>query len=93
MSEGTDEKGGKPPDTGTGNAVPPGGASCCAPGCGCGEPAGSGSRNLKIAVCIAAVVAILGILAYKQRGAPRAAAPCVDNCCPSGTAAGAGPCK
>lgn len=91
MTEGTDIKGINP--SGTGNAVLPEDASCCAPGCGCGEPSGSGSRKLKIAVCIAVVVAIVGILLYKQFDARRAAAPCVDNCCPSGTGAGAGPCK
>jgi hypothetical protein len=89
MNEDTGEKGSGP--SGTGNAAPPGDASCCAPGCCCGEP--GGSRKFKIAICIAAVVAILGILLYKQVGARRAAAPCVDNCCPSGAAAGAGPCK
>lgn len=91
MTEESDEKGMKP--SGTETAAPPGEASCCAPGCGCGSPAGDGNRKLKIAVCIAAVVAILGILLYKQSGARNAAAPRVDNCCPSGTAAGAGPCK
>lgn len=91
MTTETNESGSKPSESG--NAAPPENAPCCAPGCGCGEPGGNGSRKLKIAVCIAVVVAILGILLYKQVAARRAAAPCVDNCCPSGTAAGAGPCK
>ncbi|HEY5997512.1 MAG TPA: hypothetical protein VIU29_10850 [Candidatus Deferrimicrobiaceae bacterium] len=89
MTTETNGSGDKP--SGPGNAAPPGDAPCCAPGCGCGEPAGNGSRKLKIAVCIAVAAAILGILIYKHFNAPRVAAPCVDNCCPSG--AGAAPCK
>jgi hypothetical protein len=89
VTEGKDDKAIEP--SGTGNDVPPADASCCAPGCGCGSPAGDGSRKRKVAICILAVAAILGILIFKHFGARRAAAPCADNCCPSG--AGAAPCK
>lgn len=64
------ENGNKPAETGdTGS---PWNAPVCGPGCGCGKPVGNGTK--KIAVCLAALVAVFGILLYKMTNSRQNAA-------------------
>jgi len=44
-----------------------GDAPVCGPECGCGKPAGN--KKLKVAVCLAVIVAVCGILLYKTTNA------------------------
>lgn len=83
MTTETNDSGNKPSEAG--NASPPENAPCCAPGCGCGEPAGNGNKKLKIGVCIAVIVAVCGILLYKTTNA-RQPANCSGNAGFAGTA-------
>lgn len=55
-----------------GDAVSPGNALVCGPGCDCGRPAGN--TRLKIAVCLVVIVGVCGILLYKTTNARQNAA-------------------
>lgn len=50
-------------------AAAPETAPACGPGCACGEPVNKGYTKLKIAVCLAVIVAVAGILVYKTTSA------------------------
>jgi hypothetical protein len=60
-----DENGDKPAEAG--DAVSPGNAPGCGPECACVKPAGN--KKLRIAVCLAVIVAVCGILLYKATSA------------------------
>jgi hypothetical protein len=85
--------------------VKPTEAPACGTGCGCGTSSGNGCKNLKIAVCIAVLIAVCAILFFKttnarqnaacggQPGIPVQTSMPAKGCCPTGDNVVAGPCK
>ncbi len=53
----------------SGDAGSTGNFPSCGPGCGCREPAGKGTTKIKIAICLAVVGAIVGVLLFKTTSA------------------------
>ena len=79
--------------SGTVEPSPPADAPACEPDCCCGKPAGSGNKKIKIALCLAVIVAVSGILLIKTINARQNAVAPGESCCPAGVGAPSTPCK